>query len=143
MTPGPVVVATDGSALPGRSGGWAWVTEFAWRSGCCPAVTPDACELWAVVEAARWLRHRDLIVHCDSHNVVGFLAGEYRRPGREVAIVADLIEELFRLCDGRLVTVQLPPEKNKGLHGRAHALAKAAKFRHPPRGGPPAAPGPR
>ena len=131
-----LTVAVDCSLLTSRNphnrpGVWAYVSSNTKKWGTTDLVYTPLIELLAVNKALEDFPDQDICIHCD---VVGVqsgskMFGKSRFRKKRVAsdfrlIAASLWADYDKLIGGRKVEVALPPKKNKGLHGEAHALAR-------------------
>lgn len=142
--PGPLVAATDGSALgnPGP-GGWAWYIDDArWGSGGAAHTTNNIMELQAVLEVleATTGDDRALEIHADSQYVIDCLTkwiSGWRRRGWKTAAGAavknrEIIEAIDARMRGRKVTFvwvrgHNGDRRNEAADVRARAAAGAAQ----------------
>lgn len=121
------VVYTDASVRGGYSGIAVVAAGFA-RSRRFAGEDTVAAELRAVLYALELFPRGPLIIVCDSSSVrngAGRLS-RHRRDDFGGPNCAPLWEEYERRRDGRRLAFIPPKQKNSGLHGRAHYLARAA-----------------
>lgn len=121
------VVYTDASVRGGWSG-IAVVADWFARSRRVAGDDATAAELRAVLYALEIFPRGPLIIVCDSSTVRNGASKlpRNRRHGYGGPNCAKLWGEFDKRAAGRRLAFIPPKEKNSGLHGRAHHLARAA-----------------
>jgi ribonuclease HI len=135
-----ITAAADGSSLgnPGPAG-WAWyIDEYNWAAGGWAKSTNNRGEMTAVIDLLHATAHlpaERLLILCDSQYVVsaatqwiaGWRAKKWRKADGKLVLNIDLVQELDRSLQGRVVRFEwVKGHAGHPLNEAADRLARAA-----------------